>query len=183
MKLAESSRTERFKKVVLPHLNAAYRLARWLVRDDGDARDLVQDASLSAFEAIAGFQGENGKAWLLTIVRHACYRWLQRRRRGPPTEEFDETLHGLDDEDIAANQPNEDPVSWLLRDESRQQVCQALERLPPEFREVIVLRELEGYSYREIADIVAIPPGTVMSRLARGRTLLWKHLANRGEES
>lgn len=181
--MTESARIGRFKTIVLPHLNAAYRLARWLVRDDGEAQDLVQDASLSAFEAMASFSGENGKAWLLTIVRHACYRWLQRRQRGPATEEFDETLHGLDDEDLLVNQPNEDPASWLLREESRQQVCQALERLPPEFREVIVLRELEGYSYREIAEIVAIPPGTVMSRLARGRALLWKYLTDRNEEA
>lgn len=180
--MAEPTRARRFKTVVLPHLDAAYRLARWLVRDNGDAQDLVQEACVSAYESIADFQGENGKAWLLTIVRHACYRWLQRHRRRLVTEEFDETLHGMDDGGSSFGQPNEDPVAWLLRDESRQQVCQALERLPPEFREVIVLRELEGYSYREIADIVAIPPGTVMSRLARGRALLWKCLTEQSEK-
>lgn len=180
--MADSSRAKRFKTVVLPHLSAAYRLARWLVRDDGDAQDLVQEACVSAFESIANFEGENGKAWLLTIVRHACYRWLQRRRRGPATEEFDETLHGAVDGGSSAEQSSEDPVAWLLRDESQRRVCQALERLPPEFKEVIVLRELEGYSYREIAEIAAIPAGTVMSRLARGRALLWKYLADQSGE-
>jgi len=183
LELAEFLRAKRFKTVVLPHLSAAYRLARWLVRDDGDAQDLVQEACVSAYESIAGFEGENGKAWLLTIVRHACYRWLQRRRRGPATEEFDETAHGVNDEGSPVHQPHEDPLAWLLRDESRQQVCEALERLPPEFKEVIVLRELEGYSYREIAEIAAIPSGTVMSRLARGRALLWKYLADQSGES
>ncbi|MBK8964119.1 MAG: sigma-70 family RNA polymerase sigma factor [Candidatus Competibacteraceae bacterium] len=183
LELAEFLRARRFKTIVLPHLSAAYRLARWLVRDDGDAQDLVQEACVSAFESIAGFEGENGKAWLLTIVRHACYRWLQRRRRGPATEEFDESVHGVADEGSSVNRSNEDPVAWLLREESQQRVCRALERLPPEFKEVIVLRELEGYSYREIADIVAIPSGTVMSRLARGRALLWKYLADQDGES
>lgn len=183
LELAEFSRARRFKTVVLPHLSAAYRLARWLVRDEGDAQDLVQEACVSAFTSIAGFEGENGKAWLLTIVRHACYRWLKRRQRGPVTEEFDETMHSLEEDGSSVHQPNEDPVAWLLREESQQRVCQALERLPTEFKEAIVLRELEGYSYREIADIVAIPTGTVMSRLARGRALLWKYLADQSGDS
>lgn len=166
---------------MLPHLKSAYRLARWLVRDDRAAQDLVQDACLSAFESIARFRGESGKAWILTIVRHACYRWLQRRRRGPIDEEFDETLHGLNGDGPVESGSREDPESWLLRDESRRRVHRALEKLPPEFREVIVLRELEGHSYREIAGIAAIPAGTVMSRLARARALLWKYLAEGSE--
>jgi RNA polymerase sigma-70 factor (ECF subfamily) len=164
-------------------LNAAYRLARWLVHDDHHAQDLVQDAYLSAFKAFAGFAGEDGKAWILTIVRHACYRWLQRNKRQPDAEEFDETLHSLDGAGLRADSPNDDPESWLLKDESRRLVHRALEKLPPEFREIIVLRELEGYSYSEIANIVAIPVGTVMSRLARARTLLRRYLVELSEES
>lgn len=181
--MTESSQVRRFKAVVVPHLNAAYRLARWLVHDDHQAQDLVQEAYLSAFTAFAGFHGEDGKAWILTIVRHACYRWLRRTKRLPAAEEFDETLHGLDEAGLWVDPPDNDPEAWLLKDESRQRVHRALEKLPPEFREIIVLRELEGYAYREIADIVAIPLGTVMSRLARARALLWKYLADLNEES
>lgn len=179
--MTESSRVGRFEAVALPHLKSAYRLARWLVRDDCAAQDLVQDACLSAFKSFARFRGENGKAWILTIVRHACFRWLQRRRRGPIDEAFDETLHGLNGDGPVESGSREDPESWLLRDESRRRVHRALEKLPPEFREIIVLRELEGYSYREIAGIVAIPAGTVVSRLARARALLWKYLAEGSE--
>jgi RNA polymerase sigma-70 factor (ECF subfamily) len=178
VKLTESSQVERFKAVVLPHLNAAYRLARWLVRDDGDAQDLVQDAYLSAFKSFARFHDGNGKAWILTIVRHACYRWLQRNKRRPEAEALDETSLDLDAANSLLDRPDNDPESWLLKDESRRLVHQALEKLPPAFREIIVLRELEGYSYSEIAGIMAIPMGTVMSRLARARALLWKYLAD-----
>lgn len=168
----ESEQVGRFKARVLPHLNAAYRLARWLIRDEDEAQDLVQDAYLSAFRAFAGFHGEDGKAWILTIVRHACYRWLQHNRRRPNAEEFDETLHSLDEVGLLrADSPDHNPESWLLQDESQRLVRRALEKLPPEFREIIILRELEGYSYSEIAGIVAIPTGTVMSRLARARAI------------
>jgi RNA polymerase sigma-70 factor (ECF subfamily) len=162
----------------LPHLDTAYRLARWLVRNDHDAQDLVQEAYLSAFRAFDGFHGEHGKPWILTIVRHTCYRWLNHRKGQPTAEVFDETLHSLDETNRSVGQSNHDPESWLLRDESRRLVHQALEKLPPAFREIIILRELEGYSYSEIAGIMAIPMGTVMSRLARARALLWKYLAD-----
>jgi RNA polymerase sigma factor (sigma-70 family) len=173
--LTESVKVRRFKAIVLPHLDTAYRLARWLVHNDHDAEDVVQEAFLSAFRSFDSFHGESGKAWLLTIVRHACYRWL-KQRQGQPAEVFDETLHSLDEVSLPVDQPANDPESWLLRDESQRLVRQALEKLPLEFREIIVLRELEGYSYHDIASLAAIPMGTVMSRLARARGLLWKIL-------
>ena len=174
--MAEPLKVRRFKAIALPHLSAAYRLARWLVRNDHDAEELVQDAYLAAFRFFDGFGGEDGKAWILTIVRNTCYRWLKQRRGQPPAEVFDETLHSFDEAGQPAGQPDNNPETWLLRDESRRLVHQALEKLPLEFRETLVLRELEGCSYREIAGIVDIPLGTVMSRLARARNLLWKHL-------
>jgi len=169
--------------MVLPHLDTAYRLARWLVRNEHDAQDLVQEAYLSAFRAFDSFHGEHGKPWILTIVRHTCYHWLNHRKGQPPAEVFDETLHSLDETNRSVGQSNNDPESWLLRDESRRLVHQALEKLPLEMREILVLRELEGYSYQEIASIMAIPIGTVMSRLARARTLLWTYLLRLKQES
>lgn len=176
-RLTEAEQVRRFKILVIPHLSAAYRLARWLIRDGDDARDLVQEAYLSAFKAFTGFHGEDGKAWILTIVRHACYRWLQRHRRRPSAEAFDETLHSLDEAGLLrADAPDHDPEAWLLQEENQRLVQQALDKLPPEFKEIIILRELEGCAYSEIAEIVAIPAGTVMSRLARARALLRKYL-------
>ena len=174
-------KVRRFKAIVLPHLDAAYRLARWLVRNEDDAQDLVQDAFLSAFRGFEGFHGEDGKAWILTIVRNTCYRWLRHARERPPADRFDEALHSL--EEVSAGQMADDPEAWLLRDENQRQVHQALEKLRVEFREIIVLRELEGCSYSEIAGIVNIPLGTVMSRLARARNLLWRYLVQADEES
>lgn len=183
-RLTEVEQVRRFKTQMLPHLNAAYQLARWLVRDEDDARDLVQKAYLSAFNAFAGFRGEDGKAWILTIVRHACYRWLRHHKTTQAAEVFDETLHSLDETGLLrADAPDHDPETWLLREESQRLVQRALDKLPPEFKEIIMLRELEGYSYREIADIVTIPAGTVMSRLARARALLRRYLTELREES
>jgi RNA polymerase sigma-70 factor (ECF subfamily) len=153
----------------LPHLPAAYNLARWLTRDEQEAQDLVQEAFLRAWKSFCGFYGTDGRTWLLAIVRNTCYSWLDKKRTRGPTAVFDERLHG-----VAAGERN--PESLLERKEAGQTVRQAVEELPDDLREVIVLRELEGLSYKEIAVIAAIPLGTVMSRLARARERLHQRL-------
>jgi len=154
-----------FEETMIPHLNAAYNLARWLLRHDADAEDAVQDAYLRAYRAFAGFRGGNGRSWILTIVRNVCYSRLRRTLREPPADPFDENLHG------AARGPAD--VSATLWSEARRELLQqALEGLPVEFREVIVLHEIEGLAYKEIAAVMEIPIGTVMSRLARARLKL-----------
>ena len=163
---------ERFGQVLLPHLDAAYNLARWLTRDDHDAEDLVQAAYLRALKSFDGFHGANSRAWLLTIVRNACYTWLQQKRARGPAVAFDEGIHG-------AGSDAADPEKSLLSEDQRRSVQRAVEALPLDLREVVVLRELEGLSYKEIAQIVAIPMGTVMSRLARARERLQQLLAPR----
>ena len=153
----------------MPHLDAAYNLARWLTRNDHDAEDVVQEACLRAHRFFGGFHGADGRAWLLTVVRNTCYTWLEHNRGDHATKVFDEEKHS------AAATANS-PEGLLTRKEDQQLVRQALEKLPPEFREVIVLRELEGLSYQEIAEMAAIPLGTVMSRLARARERLGESL-------
>jgi RNA polymerase sigma-70 factor (ECF subfamily) len=155
----------RFEQAVLPHLDAAYNLARWLTRNDHDAQDVVQESYLRALKFFGGFRGGNGRAWLLTIVRHTCYVWLRQNRRYEPISDFDEELRDLESGAL-------DPEALLLRTAGNQVLRQALEELPVEFREVVILRELEGLSYKEIADIADLPIGTVMSRLARARQRL-----------
>lgn len=163
---------------MLPHLNAAYTLARYLTRDDHDAEDVVQDAYLRAFTYRDSFRGEgaeSARAWLLAIVRNTAYSW--RRREGSVmTTEFDETRH-------SESVDEEHPEAALLRGAARDALGRALEQLPPEFREVIVLRELEGLSYREIGEVTGVPVGTVMSRLSRARERLERALraAERGD--
>jgi len=156
---------ERFEEAMLPHLAAAYNLARWLTRNGPDAEDLVQDAYLRALKAFDGFRGDNGRAWLLRIVRNTCYTWLQENRVQELATAFDEEVHATED-------GSTNPETLLLRSADKQFLNEALERLPLEFREVIVLRELEGLSYKEIAELAGIPVGTVMSRLARARERL-----------
>jgi RNA polymerase sigma factor (sigma-70 family) len=153
-----------FNDAVLPHLNAAYNLARWLTRNDQDAEDVVQEASLRAFKYWDGFSGRDSRAWLLAIVRNTFYSWQRERSVQPELTADGE----LDDIDVFA--PN--PERELLRSADREMLKAALEDLPVEFREVIVLREMEGLSYKEIADIGNVPIGTVMSRLARARKRL-----------
>ena len=158
----EPPELERFEAVVLPHLSAAYRLARYLMRNDSDADDVVQEAFLRALKYFGGFRGEGAsqsRAWLLAIVRNTAYTWRRRHHTGSSTMEFDETVHS---EAIA----EEHPGSAFSRRDSRETLAEALDRLPPEFREVIVLRELEGLSYKEISEVADVPVGTVMSRLS-----------------
>jgi len=158
--------TLRFEQTFLPYLDAAYNLARWLTRSVPDAEDLVQEAYLRAFEHYDSFRGQSARAWLLTIVRNACYSHLRRAIPTADASEFDETLH------VPERGTAEDPESLTLREADRQQLTNALKELPEEFREVIVLRELEDMSYKEMAVVLGVPIGTVMSRLNRGRDRL-----------
>ncbi len=161
----ESPRLTEFERHVLPHLDAAYNLARFLVRNDRDAEDVVQEAALRAFRFFEGFRGENSRAWFLRIVRNTAFTALKRNRMDEETVVFDEELHG-------GQIPPLDPGVVLDRAHDQQTVRAAIEQLPAEFREAITLRELEGMSYKEIADIAGVPIGTIMSRLARARRQL-----------
>ena len=158
-----------FEQNVMPHLHAAYNLARWLTRNDHDAEDVVQEAYLRAFRSFETFQGVDGRAWLLAVVRNTCFTWL-RKKGGHPIQEFDEQARSAAD-------PSPDAESILLNQAALGSLNDCLEALPVEFREVIVLRELEELSYKEISDIARVPVGTVMSRLARGRKRLQECLA------
>jgi RNA polymerase sigma-70 factor (ECF subfamily) len=151
-----------FEQAVLPHLDAAYNLARWLTRNEQDAQDAVQEAHLRAFRHFSDFRGGNARAWLLKIVRNTCYSWMRTNRPLQDATEFDETLFAPDVRSL-------NPEEIVLQNDSGALVRQALQKLPPNFREVIILRELEGLSYREIADITGMPAGTVMSTLSRAR--------------
>ena len=153
----------------MPHLDAAYNLARWLTRNTTDAEDVVQEAFLRAFKFFNGFHGTNGRAWTLQIVRNTYYSWLQKNKKGEEVTEFDEEIHGR-----AASCS---PETILMERVDRQQLKQMLGELPVEFREIIVLRELEGMSYKEIANIADLPLGTVMSRLARALERLMANAA------
>jgi len=161
----EKSNLAGFERAVLPHLPAAYNLARWLTRNAHDAEDLVQEAYLRAFRFFGGFRGGNSRAWLLKIVRNVYYTWAQQS-----SFERLATVAGEEIEEIESQALN--PEARLLHHIDRQRLRQALEQLPLEYREVIVLRELEELSYKEIAEIAGIPLGTVMSRLARARKRL-----------
>ncbi len=169
--MPEQSSAVRFEQIALPHLPAAYNLARWLVRNDQDAEDVVQEAYLRAFKFFDGYRGGESRTWLLTIVRNTCYSWLQRNHARELTDSIDET------EIEAADFTN--PELRLVQDADAQMVRAALAELPLEFREVTVMRELEELSYKEIAAIADLPIGTVMSRLARGRKRLHALLVTR----
>jgi RNA polymerase sigma-70 factor (ECF subfamily) len=161
-----------FEAAMLPHLDAAHNLARWLLRNEQDAQDVVQEAYLRAFKSFSGFHGSNGRAWLLTIVRNTSYTLLKKNRAVDLTTTFDEEIHAPGHDAI-------DPATILERSEDAQLITEAMDKLPAEFREILVLRHQEGLSYKEIADIAQIPPGTVMSRLARARAKLREYLAAR----
>lgn len=164
-----SDRTRRFEAAVLPHLDAAYNLARWLLHDDQAAQDVVQEAYLRALRFFDGFRGGDARPWLLSIVRNTCFTWL--RDRGHPAVEFDEDRDS-DQVDPALHEPAEGPSQLLERKLERAQVNAAIAALPPMFREMLILRELEALAYSDIAQIVGIPVGTVMSRLSRARAML-----------
>jgi len=169
----DPSELKRFERTFLPHMSAAYNLAHWLTRSDQDAEDVVQEAYLRAVRFFGGFRGGNSKAWFLTIVRNAAYSWLQRSQAHGLTTPFDELIHDVED-----GSPG--PELELLQSATRQDLLEALESLPVEFREALVLRELEGLSYKEIAEVSGLPIGTVMSRLARARRNLRQFLIDRG---
>jgi RNA polymerase sigma-70 factor (ECF subfamily) len=154
-----------FDQTILPHLDAAYNLARWLIGNERDAEDVTQEACLRAFKFFDGFRGGDARAWLLTIVRRSAWTWLRSNRRHEEAVEFDEELHG--GIDVSAS-----PEVSLIRAGDVDAVRQAIATLPAVFREVLVLRELEDCSYKEIADIAGVPIGTVMSRLTRARRQL-----------
>jgi RNA polymerase sigma-70 factor (ECF subfamily) len=153
----------RFETLVLPHLDAAFNLARWLLRSGADAEDVAQEAMLRSYRFFHGFRGGDVRAWLLQIVRNTCYTWLEKNRRVQDMAEFDEELHGS---------ASPTPEALAIAGDHRELLTHALESLPPRYREVIVLRELEGCSYKEIATISSIPIGTVMSTLSRARRQL-----------
>jgi RNA polymerase sigma-70 factor (ECF subfamily) len=153
----------RFEQVVLPHLNSAANLARWILRNRADSDDVVQEATMRAYRFFVNFHGGDARAWLLQIVRNTCYTWLQKNRPSELVTEFDEEVH----QHSSAN-----PEILATQADERQRLMSALESLSPRFREVIVLRELEGCSYKEIGEITGIPIGTVMSTLSRARERL-----------
>ena len=161
-----------FEAMMLPHLDAAYNLAKWLLRNEEDAQDVVQEAYLRAFKSFAGFHGSNGRAWLLTIVRNTSYTLLKKNRAVDLTTTFDEEIHASGYESVS-------PATILEHSEDAELIREAMDELPAEFREILTLRHQEDLSYKEIADIAQIPPGTVMSRLARARVKLKERLAAR----
>ena len=161
-----------FEALMLPHLDAAHNLAKWLLRDEHDAQDVVQEAFLRAFRSFSGFHGSDGRAWLLRIVRNTSYTLLKKNRVADLTTPFDEEIHASGHESVS-------PATILEQSEDVELIRGAMEELPAEFREILALRHQEGLSYKEIADIAQIPPGTVMSRLARARARLKECLAAR----
>jgi len=169
--LADQQQLARFERLVLPHLDAAHNLARWLTRDEHDAADVVQEAYLRAYRFFGGFHGEGGREWLLKIVRNTCYTWLKQNRPAGTVPLVDEMLNAA-----VCGAPR--PDAEASGQERRQLLHQAIGDLPAEYREALVLRELEGMSYKEIAAIADVPLGTVMSRLSRAREKLHERLAD-----
>jgi len=180
--LNRRSSRETFERQMLPHLDAAYNFARWLLRNGEDAEDAVQDAFLRAFRGFAGHQGGSEKAWLMTIVRNACLTRLRRRAEAEKVVLLDEAMREVEETsaDIVPASLNSRPDTELLAKIERARVQAALRRLPQSLREVVVLREFEELSYQEISEVVAVPVGTVMSRLSRARAQL-KTLLTDGE--
>ena len=161
-----------FEEAMLPHLDAAHNLARWLLRNEQDAQDVVQEAYLRAFKSFAGFRGSNGRAWLLTIVRNTSYTLLKKNRAVDLTTTFDEESHAVGHESVT-------PARILEHAEDAELIKNAMDELPAEFREILILRHQESLSYNEIGEMLKIPIGTVMSRLARARGKLKEYLAAR----
>ena len=167
-----------FEQVVLPHLDAAYNLARWLVRNTHDAEDVVQEAYLRAFKFFGGYQGGDARSWVLKIVRNTSYTFLEKNRPADLAEEFDETIHTTSTDRLGT--PGAEAA--LLRSAESRTLHEALDALPVNHREVLVLRELEGMSYKEIAEFTGVPIGTVMSGLTRGRSQLRERLLRRQDD-
>jgi RNA polymerase sigma-70 factor (ECF subfamily) len=160
-----------FEKEVLPHLDAAYNLARWLSCNEQDAEDIVQDAYVRAFRFFPAFRGGNARGWILRIVRNTCYTWLRKNRPMQSATEFDENLFGPDPRTL-------NPEEALLQNANDKMLRHAMEALPLKLRDVLILRELEGMSYKEIAEVTGMPPGTIMSRLSRARAGLRRSLSD-----
>lgn len=163
--MLEHNQLQSFEQAVLPHLDAAYNLARWMMRNEQDAQDVAQEAYLRAFRFFPGFRGGDARAWLLKIVRNTCYTWLHVNRPLQDAAEFDENSFSTD-----SHVPN--PEDIVLQKDSGNLIRKALEMLAPNSREVLILRELEGMSYKEIAEITGMPMGSVMSSLSRARDRL-----------
>ena len=163
--MPEENIAQTFEAAVLPHLDAAYNLARWLTRNEQDAEDVVHEACLRALRFFPGFRGGNARAWLMKIVRNTCYTWLHANRPLQDATEFDENLFPSDPGAL-------NPEEVMLQNRNRTLVREALEKIPTNFREVLILREFEGMSYKEIAEITGMPAGTVMSSLSRARERL-----------
>jgi RNA polymerase sigma-70 factor (ECF subfamily) len=159
----EGQERKRFEECVLPHLDAAFNLARWLLRDKSNAEDATQEALLRAYRFFGGFRAGDARAWLLQIVRNTCYTQLKKNR--PQAD-----LAELEEDSMPSGTPS--PEALAIASADRERVARALELLPVHFREILVLRELEGCSYKEIAAITSHPIGTVMSALARARKQL-----------
>jgi RNA polymerase sigma factor (sigma-70 family) len=157
-------KAELFEQIILPHLNAAYNLARWLTRSEQDAEDIVQESYLRAFRFFDGFKGGDGRVWLLAIVRNTCLTW-RRRESQMAKVLFDEETHGLSDTAATAE-------GRLVKQVTAEQLRGCLDSLPLEYREILVMRELEEMPYKDIAEVLSLPIGTVMSRLSRGRRRL-----------
>ena len=179
--MADPDTAQRFETLLLPHMNSAFNVARWLTHNDQDAQDVVQEAYLRAFRFFGGFHGEDARAWLLSIVRNTFYTWHQQNRgHAAQTMMFEEDMHSLE---TSVADHDDSPEAMLIRSQSQKRVHKALLGLRLEYREVVVLRELEDLSYKEIAAIVGIPIGTVMSRLGRGSQQLAALLAPTDQEA
>jgi RNA polymerase sigma factor (sigma-70 family) len=168
--MAEDADSARFRNVVMPHLHDAYTLARWITRNQGDAEDVVQEACLRAFRAIDSYSGGNARAWVLTIIRNTAYSWLRKNRSALVVQVED--LGDLEGVDLAGNPDTTTPESLLIAENDAARLEAAISSLPDYFREALILRDVQGLEYREIAAITGVPVGTVMSRLARGRSRL-----------
>ncbi|WMY09862.1 RNA polymerase sigma factor [Paraburkholderia phenoliruptrix] len=176
---SDAARSRRFQQLALPHLDAAYNLARWLCGNPNDADDVVQEAFMRAFRFFDTFRGDSARPWLLAIVRRTWYTEWRRRASSHETVEFDDTMDDATFDGWSAG--GADPQALLIRDEDTKRVHEALALLPVEYREVLILRELEEMGYREIAQVADVPIGTVMSRLARGRRKLAALLTDSGD--
>jgi RNA polymerase sigma-70 factor (ECF subfamily) len=168
--VADDEKCRRFERLIVPHLDAAYDLAKWLTRDAAAAEEVVQEAFLRAYRFFDSFRGEEGRAWTMAIVRNTFFSMLEQQPPPSRFETFDEMVHGGAFEPM----PSTEAAAIARQDAAR--VREAVAALPLEFRETVVLRELHGLSYKEIAAVTDAPIGTVMSRLARGRSLLAKAL-------